>query len=330
MHLRTILICSTLALLPGCASTPILYTPAEDLKECSLSRRDLPARVVKRADRSLVRNDILVIGWLTKTESIRTCRGYDCDASFQCPPPPAQKDVAREMAAAAASFGGDVLELTADRVLTDRPLRNSGAGEPSRRDDGTGQDAPRGRECVLVSSGTVWRYGAPEELTPLIRSCKFRSMKKAYASMQGEGDRRSSDDVKRGKNPYRITVNGRYGFAVTGRGTIIEPQFTDAKQRFSEGLGAVAVGEKEGKRWGFIDRTGTWVLLPAYDDADTFHEGLAAVRVNNRYGYIDKKGTFVIKPQFDEALLFSRGIARVTFSGKEAFINKAGDLFTEP
>jgi hypothetical protein len=155
-------------------------------------------------------------------------------------------------------------------------------------------------------------------------------MKKAYASMRGEGDRRSSDDVKRGKSPYRITVNGRYGFAVTGRGTIIEPQFTDAKQRFSEDLGAVAVGEKAGKRWGFIDRTGTWVLRPAYDDADTFHEGLAAVRVNNRYGYIDKKGAFVISPQFDEASLFSRGIARVTFSGKEAFINKAGDLFTEP
>ena len=352
MNLRTIFMIPLLALWSACASTPVTFTPAEDLRECRLSPRDRPAAVVQRADRSLNRNDIMVIGWITRTDSLKTCWGSECDASFQCPASPAQKDIIREMTALAASYGGDVLELTADQELAVRPVRKPGTcrsgietpGRDTGHDEQTGasaqgtglgekcteQNAVHGRECAVISSGTVWRYGNPEELIPLIRSCKFRSMKKAYASTRGEADRRSSDDVKHGGNPFRIRSNNKFGFAVQGGSIIIEPQFTDAKSAFSEDLGAVAIGEKDDKRWGFIDRTGKWVIRPAYDDADAFHEGLAAVKVKDRYGYIDKKGKFIFKPQFDEASRFSRGIAKVTFGSKDAFINKAGDIFTEP
>jgi|MudIll2142460700_1097286.scaffolds.fasta_scaffold31359_1 hypothetical protein len=345
MNLPTILIIILLVIQSGCASTRMTFTPTEDLRECRLSARDLPATVVKKADRSLNRNDIMVIGWIAEKESLGTCWGSDCDSSFPCPAVSAQKDVTREMAAKAASYGGDVLELTADRELMKQPVSKPGkCRSGTARDEQTGAPEPRsgpeekcteqeavhGRECAVVSAGTVWRYGNPEELTPLIRSCKFRSMKKAYESNRGEAELRSRSEEKHGNRPFRIKVNGKYGFAVHDGGIIIEPQFTDAKDSFSEDLGAVSLGEKDDKRWGFIDRTGKWVIRPAYNDADTFHEGLAAVKMNDRYGYIDKRGKFIIKPQFDEAYLFSRGIAKVKFGRKEAFINKAGDIFTEP
>jgi hypothetical protein len=42
-----------------------------------------------------------------------------------------------------------------------------------------------------------------------------------------------------------------------------------------------------------------------------FHEGLAAVSVGDKWGYIDKTGKFVINPQYDSALQFENGIAEV-------------------
>lgn len=63
-----------------------------------------------------------------------------------------------------------------------------------------------------------------------------------------------------------------------------------------------------------------------------FSEGLAAVGVakNNifaqQYGYINKSGKFVIKPIFDEAEPFNRGIAQVNINKKIGFINNKGDF----
>jgi hypothetical protein len=57
---------------------------------------------------------------------------------------------------------------------------------------------------------------------------------------------------------------------------------------------------------------------------------LAAVEVNKKYGYIDKTGNFIIKPQFDNAYLFVQGIAKVNIGNKERYINKAGEFFMEP
>jgi uncharacterized lipoprotein YddW (UPF0748 family) len=47
------------------------------------------------------------------------------------------------------------------------------------------------------------------------------------------------------------------------------------------------------------------VIPPQYDQADSFSEGLARVKIGDKWGYIDTKGKFVIQPQFDEANSFS-------------------------
>ncbi len=53
------------------------------------------------------------------------------------------------------------------------------------------------------------------------------------------------------------------------------------------------------------------VIPPQFDQADSFSEGLARVKIGNKWGYIDKKGKLVIQPQFDEAASFSEGLALV-------------------
>jgi hypothetical protein len=57
-------------------------------------------------------------------------------------------------------------------------------------------------------------------------------------------------------------------------------------------------------KWGFINTSGNFVIPAQFDDANSFSEGLAAVKVGDKWGYIDKTGQLKIKPQFDNALYF--------------------------
>ena len=79
----------------------------------------------------------------------------------------------------------------------------------------------------------------------------------------------------------------------------LTPEFIDAIKKyddlslFSEGYAAVC---KNGK-WGYIDKTGQEVIPCKYAWANTFHEGLASVRISfdSGYGFIDTTGREVIR-----------------------------------
>jgi hypothetical protein len=94
-------------------------------------------------------------------------------------------------------------------------------------------------------------------------------------------------------------------------------------------------------KWGFIDKQGTVVIAPRYDDVaedlhggenslgrkfHNFSEGLAAVKMAGKWGYIDKTGKVVVKPQFDLAGAFSEGLACVALGKKYGYINQSGSL----
>lgn len=83
---------------------------------------------------------------------------------------------------------------------------------------------------------------------------------------------------------------------------------------FSEGLAAVMKNYK----WGFIDKNGTVVIPFKYDRVGDFHEGLAAVdieqnpnRPGGKWGYIDRNGNNITSHKYDRAYDFSDGIAKV-------------------
>jgi hypothetical protein len=127
-----------------------------------------------------------------------------------------------------------------------------------------------------------------------------------------------------------IPMGGGMGYIDKTGKVVIAPQFYDADS-FSEGFAAVRLTEKENLE-GYIDGTGKIVINPQFDigGAGHFHEGLAAVRIDDEWGYIDKTGKVVIKPQFQDVHYFSNGLAQVWMDRKLGYINKAGEFVWKP
>jgi hypothetical protein len=98
---------------------------------------------------------------------------------------------------------------------------------------------------------------------------------------------------------------------------------------FSEGLALFTEDFFDGFKSGFVDQCGETVIEPIYDDALSFHEGLAAVAVGSigpigkpieqLWGYIDTKGDMVIEPQFSLAWDFADGLAPVYVGGVQSY-----------
>jgi hypothetical protein len=96
-----------------------------------------------------------------------------------------------------------------------------------------------------------------------------------------------------------------YGYVDSHGRLAIEPAFLDARS-FSEGLAAVQVAGG----WGYIDRDGRWVIPPRYSAAAPFAEGRAAVSDERRlWGYVDTTGRVVVPPRFKRASRFIDGRA---------------------
>ena len=99
-------------------------------------------------------------------------------------------------------------------------------------------------------------------------------------------------------------------------------------------LAAVKVGGK----WGFIDKTGQFVINPQFDWAWDFSEGLAAVGIGDykggSWGFIDKSGEYAIYPQFNWAFIFHEGLAAVGIGdineGRYGYIDRSGKYIINP
>jgi WG containing repeat len=85
--------------------------------------------------------------------------------------------------------------------------------------------------------------------------------------------------------------------------------------------------EAPSNKWGYMDKTGTLVIKPQYDDAASFSEGLAAVNISGKWGFINKEGDVVIEPRFRSAWAFHENKARVEpFDQPAYFIDKSGKV----
>ena len=65
-----------------------------------------------------------------------------------------------------------------------------------------------------------------------------------------------------------------------------------------------------------MDKTGSVVIQPRYDDAFPFSDGLAPVELAAKWGYVDKTGKVVIRIRYDIGHMFSEGLASVKLRGK--------------
>lgn len=90
------------------------------------------------------------------------------------------------------------------------------------------------------------------------------------------------------------------------------------RHEFSEGLALAK--QKGGKKWGYIDGLGRFVISPRFDSyplgsVSSFSDGLAMIQVAGKYGYIDRTGEFVIQPQFLLGNSFHEGRSLVVVEG---------------
>ncbi len=78
------------------------------------------------------------------------------------------------------------------------------------------------------------------------------------------------------------------------------------------------VPAREGRKYGFIDRTWQYAIDPEYDYAWPFSYGLAQVKVGKRIGFIDSTGKFKIQPIFLDGKSFHGDLAPVKHGGLAA------------
>ena len=79
----------------------------------------------------------------------------------------------------------------------------------------------------------------------------------------------------------------------------ISPQVSGVFDAFAGGL--LGARDVETDLWGFIDRTGSWVITPRFAAVTPFACGVASAREGSQFGVIDREGNWLISPQFEWA-----------------------------
>ena len=84
-----------------------------------------------------------------------------------------------------------------------------------------------------------------------------------------------------------------------------------------------------GLKWGYINRTGEFVIKPIYNWARQFQgNGLAVITINDLLGIIDKSGKYVVEPKYQSIQDFSEGVAVVVSDKGFMVIDETGKELT--
>lgn len=127
-----------------------------------------------------------------------------------------------------------------------------------------------------------------------------------------------------------IAKENKYGYALNGS-VVIEPKFDEVTGfMISKHYPCPYAKVRINNKYGFIDKTGRYLIEPEFDELEWFREGLASVKMDGKWGFIDMLGTVVIKPEFDRVQWFSDGLAIVTIEEKYGVINKNGGFVIYP
>lgn len=78
-------------------------------------------------------------------------------------------------------------------------------------------------------------------------------------------------------------------------------------------------------KYGYIDKTGKFIIEPIYEWAGPFKGKLAPVTKGNKYGYINISGTLVLPYKYIFAEVFSDGLAAVYNGTSWGYIDETGN-----
>lgn len=120
----------------------------------------------------------------------------------------------------------------------------------------------------------------------------------------------------------------RWGYVDRSGAWVIEPQFESAAP-FAEGL---AIVETYGDQYGFVDATGALRIPAVYAQVNGhFEGGVVPVKLGRKWGVIDRDGNEVIAPTYQWVSAFSEGLAAVEVTGgNHGYIDTTGAWVIEP
>ncbi|KJD32136.1 hypothetical protein PK35_11920 [Tamlana nanhaiensis] len=117
-------------------------------------------------------------------------------------------------------------------------------------------------------------------------------------------------------------VDGKFGYINKSGDWVIKPQFLNAKS-FS---GDYAQAMANDKLWGYINRSGEWVIKPTLKKTKAFQCGIAIVNDGLSWYYIDETGNKILSDVVtDKVYDFSEDLAVVRTVDNVGFINKKGE-----
>ncbi len=101
-----------------------------------------------------------------------------------------------------------------------------------------------------------------------------------------------------------VRIGLLWGYINTAGKVVIEPQY-DWADGFWDGFACVTLPPPKGRpteqgRNGYVDRRGRLIGDIEFDHLKPYRCGVAPVRIDGKWGCIDKMGTMVVAPQYDE------------------------------
>ena len=116
------------------------------------------------------------------------------------------------------------------------------------------------------------------------------------------------------------TKDRLFGFIDRTGKEVIKAKYQNLGSKFGDGLVPVYVENNGTYSWGYMDRNEKMVIDPWFSTAEIFSDGFARVGTEwHRVGYIDRQGKF--SGMYEEAGTYHNGLAEVTINGKKAFID---------
>lgn len=110
----------------------------------------------------------------------------------------------------------------------------------------------------------------------------------------------------------RVTKDGLYGLVDANINYVIPPMYSDLGDVAANGLLRCQVSSSG--KYGYVNTKGEKVIDHQFDEAYTFYDGVAAVKVGNAWGLINSSGNFIVAPKY--AALHYAGSNRYVFASK--------------
>jgi hypothetical protein len=189
--------------------------------------------------------------------------------------------------------------------------------------------APRHDQVAELDEAPIWRAGDVDT--------KYRGDDEAplIERLYDRNGRPLSKEVFDGyiglsENLISACRRGKCGYLDASAKSWVIPARYKLASGFSQGLAAASL---DGKKWGFIDATGKFVVEPLFDGegpngesfaAGPFADGLAPVGCKGRWGFINEQGAWAVPPLYRFAEGFEHGFASVTLASGVAHIRRDG------